>query len=327
MPTLESENVSVHLDFDSICEDWERYKGKPPKVFFRVGNFTVARDEAGVDPYNSSVCRQFWDWLGTEINYTPAMIYVEQNQLGHIYMSIPGINDFAITIRDGPMQTSIQRRGDDVHAELRTTRHFERSPFKSYRWADDLPIKSKKRLAYITARVEEEDTIYIAGFYSKAGDDGAEPLMNEREKAMLKGSGKRLLCNMLRTISGLTYVYLMPVGGFPAHRRELIQKAETMSREDFIADIVRLKEHYERKKLSASELANEEKYYRIWDPRTTWFDEMTNELLVKYYMKHYGFVLDRDDENKWKRYDYLVTSYEDIINHCEGRQMERDEDM
>lgn len=289
VPKLVRAEESAPLDFDTICQEWERYDGNHPEVFFRVGNFTVHRDDAGVDPDNSSLCHQFWDWLGTRIDYTPSMIYFTRNQLGHIYMSIPGITDFKISMRDGPMRTIIQRRGDQVQAELRATRHFKRSPFKSFEWDDDLPVMSKKRLAYITANVEEDDTkdgegdtMYISGFYSKAGDDEAEPLMNQREREMLKGSGKRLMCNMLRTISGLAYVYLMPSGGFPAHKRELIKKAETMSGAEFLADIVRLKEKYERRKLSPSELDEEEKNYETWELSATWLEEMTNDLLIEY---------------------------------------------
>jgi hypothetical protein len=45
---------------------------------------------------------------------------------------------------------------------------------------------------------------------------------------------------------------------------------------------------------------------------------MMNDTLIEYYKKHCGLVLDRNKQNAWKRYDYMVTSYEDIINHCDG---------
>ena len=328
VPTLFAAEDPVPLDFDSMCEEWERYKGTPPKVFFRVGNFTVAREEAGVDPERSSVCRQFWDWLGTDMEYMPAMIHFTQNKLGHIYMDIPGITHFKIRIPGGPMRTIIQRRGSKVRAELRATRSFKRSRFKAYEWNDDnFPSESTNLLAYISARIEEDDTMYVAEFYSKAGDEGAEPLMNKSERLMLKGSGKRLMCNTLRTISGLTFVYLMPMGSFPSHRRELLDKAETMSRHEFLPDIIRLKEKHERRKLSASELEALEKYYQVWHPQPTWVDELTNELLIEYYTKQYGFVLNREDDNTWERGKFMVTSYEDLINHCEGRPMKREEEM
>jgi len=246
------------ISLDNLCESWdEQPVAERPPVFFTVGHIAVPSSMSGV-PATTSLCRQFWTWLGQTDDYDANRItFTMVNDQG-IYMSVPNLAQFQVRLKLEPrsklesvitLEPKIKDKAQVLKARTVMTSDYPQTAFKACPWwgcpdgagpnGDDVLVDINAELRWPDEGTVEYPQLYIAEFYSKSSDPGTAPSLEPKsaEDSFLRGSGRRLLCQMLDSIHWVHPVSLDASGMSHQDQVYFADKAESMQVDDIVQDL------------------------------------------------------------------------------------------
>lgn len=313
------------MSLGDLCHTWEQQPlADKPLVFFTVGDIVVLSSSSGV-PEIGSLCRQFWAWLGQSDEYDPRRIAFTLVNGQDIHMSVPNLTQFVVKLKHEPnarfefIITLHPKRGNNpqkLTAQSIMTQDYPETPFKAKIWWKDAhvltTIDAEVRVPGDTSRVNDPE-LFILGFYSKASDldSAASTELTPEEEVMMRGSGRRLMCQMLDSIQWTHVVKLDACGLSYRDQAALAVRAGSMQvddimqdlKENAIKDLTDLNPHL-FEQWNAERIASDVKYKHfrkryaneeeqkeadLASLRNTWVEIRGNENLVKYYIRSFGF--------------------------------------
>lgn len=316
------------IPLDTLCHRWEREPlASRPLVFFTVGNVVILSSSSGV-PEVGSLCRQFWTWLGQKPEeYEPSRIVFTMVNGQGLRMSLPDLKYFQVKLKHGPKAplesviTLSRKLGpypQKLTAQTIMTRDYTATPFKTKFWfrGDEVltDIDAELKLPNDISPVQQPQ-MFIRAFYSKASDitTGGSIQDGSEEEKMLRGSGRRLLCQMLDVVQWTHDVVLDASGRSYRDDVMFTAQANLMQGEQILKDLKEntmltdlkpnlFKEWHDerienRKKIQAIRGRfnkgvydeQEEAAENLASLRTHWVKIRSNQNLVKYYMRTFGF--------------------------------------
>lgn len=345
------------ISLDNLCRAWEEQPldFKRPLVFFTVGRIAVLSSSSGV-PETGSLCRQFWNWLGQPDPYRPDQIAFKMVDGRGIYMSLPNLTQFEVKLKHGPelesiivLEPKIKGQSQELIAQTVMTSAYPPTAFRTCSWVGC----SDQVLTYIKAEFKlpgetnvQSPELYIGGFYSKAADADAAPLIQEKteEEILLRGTGRRLLCLMLDVVQW-THAVTLHASGL-SHRDEVLlgaraakmQEADIMQNieGEMIKELRELNPHMfdqwkSKRQLNMAHIRKLRQVNTIQDQipvdpveqseadeelddlRAEWVIIRGNQNLVAYYMRTFGFK-----PREFNRFNFVAMGApsEVILAHC-----------
>lgn len=130
--------------------------------------------------------------------------------------------------------------------------------------------------------------LHISEFYSKAADSIAADLPTVEEQALLRGAGRRTLCQLLDVVPVVQRVTLVALGQSARDQTELKAQARDMQAADIMKDLQALNSNIYLKWVQLRDRATQ----CLVDLREEWVDIRANWRLVHYYTRNFGFVCD-----------------------------------
>jgi hypothetical protein len=313
-----------------LCQLWEE---QPPDfesfpVFFTVGHIAVRSALSGV-PQVGSLCRQFLTWLGQTGEYDPSQIAFTMVDGQGIYMSVPNLTQFQVRLKDGPngklesvitLEPKTKGKAQVLKARALMTVDYPPTAFKACHWwgcPDGTGPNGEDVLVDIMANLRwpggEENVVYpqlfISEFYSKSSDPKTAPSIepNSKEDLFLRGSGRRLLCQMLDSIRWTHPVNLYASGMSYHDQVYFTEEAKRMQVDDIAKDLEETVMKDEPQVMKALKTLNPF-IFQDWEPnqsdeglalsledadlgflRDEWVRARANLKLVSYYMRTFGF--------------------------------------
>lgn len=318
------------INFDDLCQEWERrpYASRPA-VFFTVGDIVIPSSSSGVLDISSSLCRQFWTWLGQNPDdYEPSRIAFNMVHGQGLHMSLPDLKYFKVKLKHGPKAplesviTLSRKNGNSqtLTAQTIMTQDYMATPFRTQAWSGGAPevlidIEATLKFPGDMSEVERAH-MYIDTFYSKASDidtgnwiqDGSE------EEKQLRGSGRRLLCQMLDAVKWTHDVVLDACGISYRDKVFLTTQADLMEVQAILNDLEQnsmqaltdlkpnLFEEWNNHRIATRQRIRDMR--RLYTPiqdkekdaeenlaslRKHWILIQGNKNLVQYYMRTFGF--------------------------------------
>jgi hypothetical protein len=321
VPTQRRRVEGLPITLDNLCQLWEESPAdfERPPIFFTVGHIAVLSSLSGA-PESSSLCRQFWNWLGQTANsYDPIKIAFTMVEGKGIYLAAPNLTCFTLQLKHPvPLESVItlhpkmQGETQKLTAQTIMTKEYPSTVFRKCTWVGH-PVDV---LVDIEAEIKDEGDpephLYIESFYSKASHQDSNQGVScgsvlERgleEEKMVRGRGSLLLCLMLDSMAWTGMVTLDAAGLSYRDYVHFKDLAHTMQVGDMIKDL----EHniiQELKDLNPNFLAQwqiENKSFiddalqqtRMTAPalaylRAIWMRIRGTQNVVQYYMRNFGF--------------------------------------